>query len=136
MLLILGFVVWSNVQLVTGSVENVERVVIHRELIYQGLPEHFEQIIVDSPEQLNEIFDIILNTENIRFRRHQKDYLSFMHNRRFWIDIYYSSGRTERIEPTEAGQHLFRDIPYVFGVRVRGYITGRNEEIWDYVINL
>ena len=125
LILLIIILLLLNMQMVRGSAKNTDKVVIY----ISNRSIESSQIVFETPDELNEIFNILKNTKNIRFYKHQKDYGTLMHDREFRIEIYYSNGKIEILEPTERRGSLFKDIPFV-----RGYLIGNNEDIWDYII--
>jgi len=120
----------TNMRMVRGSARNVDKVVVtildfHNEGIGP------REVILETSDEIDEIFNVLVNTRNVRFHRHQKGYRTLMHDRRFRIEVYYSSGRIEKIEPSENRGSLFRNIH-----SIRGFLMGTNEAIWDFVMAL
>ncbi len=115
--------------LVSQDVKNVDSIVISMH------PYDTNKIIVEDKKEINKIFNILLQTTDITNDRHPSHLESMQHDPKFIIDIKYNDGKIDNLFASPRTNHIGRFLNSKGRSEDPGYRTGKNQMIWDYVLN-
>jgi len=115
--------------MVSQDVKNVDSIVI---AMY---PYDTNKIIVEDKNEINKIFNILLQTTDITNDRHPSHLESMQHDPQFIIDIKYHNGKKDNLFASPRTNYIGRFLNSKGNSGDPGYRIGKNRMIWDYVLN-
>ena len=114
--------------LVSQDVKNVECIII---AMY---PYDTNKTIVEDKNEINKIFNILLQTTDITNDRHPSHLESMQHDPKFIIDIKYNDGKIDNLFASPHTNYIGRFLNSKGSSGDPGYRIGKNQMIWDYVL--
>ena len=115
--------------MVSQNVKNVDSIVI------ATYPYDTNKIIVEDKNEISKIFNILLQTTDIINDRHPSHLESMQHDPKFIIDIKYNNGKTDNLFASPRTNYIGRFLNSKGSSGDPGYRIGKNQMIWDYVLN-
>lgn len=114
--------------LVSQDVKNVESIII---AMY---PYDTNKIVIEDDGEINKIFNMLMQTSEIKNNRHPQHSESVEHDPKFTMDIQYRDGKTDSLfaSPRENYIGLYLNTKGSSGDS--GYRTGKNQMIWEYIL--
>ncbi len=132
LILLLLFVYWYNYsgKMVSKGLRDINNITV---TIYPCDDEKKEIKTIDDTYEIEKIYNILNETSQIRNNRYPSHSLSVQWDPKFEIDIYYKNGKQEHLFSTPATDHICKYLNSKGGSGDRGYRTGENQLIWDYI---
>lgn len=134
LILLLIFIYWYNYagKMVSNSVESVKNIAI---TVYPCDEQKKEIRTIDDTYEIKNIYSILNKTTKIRSNRHPSHAVSVQWDPKFEIDIIYRNGEREHIFSTEKTGFICKYINSTRDSDDRGFRSGENQYIWDYILS-
>ena len=114
--------------MVTHNVENVENITISM------YPYDTNRIIIEDEDEINKIFNMLLQTSDIANNRYPSHAESVQHDPRFEIDIKYNDGKTDNLFASPRTNYIGLFLNTKGSSGDPGYRKGKNQMIWEYIL--
>jgi hypothetical protein len=123
---------WLRVPFITQSVDNVYRIVV----VYNPYSlSNKKTIYITEQSEIEYMYSLLNETTGIRTNRRPEG-CGMQHDPRFILRLEYHNGEIDIFSPTEANNFIFRFLDTRGSHGARGFITGINEKLLEYVDNL
>ena len=114
--------------LVSQNVKNVESITI------ATYPYDKNKIVVKNEDEINKIFNMLMQTSDITNNRYPSHFESVQHDPEFIMDIKYIDGKTDHLFASAHTFYIGRFLNSKGSSGDSGYRSGRNQMIWEYIL--